>query len=90
MYFCKYNLYSVCPPTTFPSYSVCIITNPTPQIIKRATDKPKVFIRETKDLYNKVTLPFINSFPDSDNDWIKDLLHSNGDLKGEEILYKDV
>lgn len=67
----------------------CIITNPTPQIIKRATDKAKVFIRETKELYEKVTLPYINSFPESDNDWVKDLLYSKGDLKGEEILYKE-
>ncbi|CED83580.1 Uncharacterized conserved protein [Phaffia rhodozyma] len=64
---------------------VSIISPCTDVHIKKHSKQKTHLVRETPELYNKVTLPFIQSFPASRTQWVRNIL--NGVSEQEDVVY---
>lgn len=74
-------------PSNISSYKSCIITPINQNIINREIDKPKIFIRENTELYNKVTKKYIDSIPLNDTKWVIDLIDKK--ITSEKVYYRE-
>ncbi|KAF5388748.1 hypothetical protein D9757_004765 [Collybiopsis confluens] len=53
--------------------------------VKKYTKQKSILVRETPELYRRITLPFINSFPPERTRWVAEILA--GRAEQEKVLY---
>ncbi|ORY22030.1 HIT-like domain-containing protein, partial [Naematelia encephala] len=55
--------------------------------IKKHTAQPRVIVRETPEAYEKVVMPYLESFPPERLEWVYNILE--GKKEADRVLYKD-
>lgn len=84
-----YHLFNATPRPndSFPSLKINLISPCTETHIRKYSKQTKKYIRETPEMYQRITLPFIRSTPASRIQWVYNILE--GKAESERLIYND-
>ncbi|RSH90865.1 hypothetical protein EHS25_010041 [Saitozyma podzolica] len=72
---------------SFPDLVIKVICPATETHIKKYTAQERAMVSETAEMYERIVVPYIHSFPPSRVEWVYNILA--GKKEAERVLYKD-